>query len=272
MTEDLAHRGTARGDRDARTHRTSSGAVALEQSFDARDDFFVASSATGEGAVAVVVLLAAVDRNADAEAMGREELDHIRGQECGVGRQREPDRPSLFGSFFEGVLRCLANDVDPEQGFSTEVRDREFRPATGLSEEEVDGLMGRLGGHLGCCGQLAELVLAVLVTVGAGEVAAAGDVEHQGCEGEGHRREVGRGSRRFTDRAQQAKGHQFLEALAFFLAFPGRNLRTIWLGKTFEQTGGHAVQSANGGGARCVDERFAGGFKRVVNCGLVLHR
>ena len=71
----------------------------LQQLLDFRRDHVVAAGAVMEDAELVLHLARAVNRDRDADVVLDQELDDVRAQERGVGRQAEVDRfPELGGA------------------------------------------------------------------------------------------------------------------------------------------------------------------------------
>jgi hypothetical protein len=207
----------ARGQRHARADRAALALlVAREQLADARLDDVEAADALLEGTVAVLVLLGAVDRDRDAEAVLRQEVDDLVGQQRGVGRQRVVHALLPRRGLGLGVLDGGADRREVQQRLAAEERDGHLRPVAAAAQQEVDRLPRRVVVHLRLACALAaravgQPVLAVLVAVRARQVALVGDVEHQRRQRERHRRQLRARRRGFAHRADDAEVDQVVQ-------------------------------------------------------------
>ena len=153
-----------------------------EQRLDLRRRNGVAAGAVVEDAELVLHLLRTVDRDGHANALVGKELDHVRPEQRGVGGQAEVDVLARFSGALPRIRDRRLQHVEIHQRLAAEKRDVRARVVARLAQGELDGLAGRRFAHeLGLLAVLGvdNLVLAVLVAVGAGEVALVGDVHDQ---------------------------------------------------------------------------------------------
>src|SRR5207245_2606051 len=124
-----------------------------------------------EDAELVLHVARAVNRDGDADVVLDEELDDVRPQERGVGRETEVNRFAQFGGAAAPVRDRRLEHGEIEQRLATEKG--EMGDAAALSEEELDTVPRRLRGHelrlLAVLG-VDDLVLAVLVAIGARQI------------------------------------------------------------------------------------------------------
>ena len=153
-----------------------------QQRLDLRRRHGVTAGAVVEDAELVLHLLRTVDRDGDADPLFSEELDHVRPQQRRVGRQAEVDLLAGFGGAPARVGDRRLEDREIHQRLAAEERDVRVRVVARFAQRELDALARGLLAHelrlLAVLG-IDDLVLAVLVAIGAGQVALVGDVDHQ---------------------------------------------------------------------------------------------
>ena len=153
------------------------GAMPFQQLLDFRRDHVVAAGAVMEDAELVLHLFRAVNRDRDADVVLDEELDDVRAQQRGVGRQAEVNRFPELGGASAPVRDRRLEHREIEQRLAAEKG--EVGDAAALPEQELDAVARRLLGHefrlLAVLG-VDDLVLAVLVAIRARQVALVRDV------------------------------------------------------------------------------------------------
>ena len=166
---------------------------------DARRDDVVAAGAVLEDPELVLHFPRTVDRDGDPDLVLDQELDHVRLEQRGVGRQAEVDVLAERGGALLRVGDGLFQHREVEERLAAE--ESQVRDLVGarLLEHEVDALARRLLRHelrLAAVLGVDNLVFAVLVAVGAAQIALVGDVQHHRGERERRQRQHLRRRRR----------------------------------------------------------------------------
>ncbi len=156
--------------------------MARQQRLDLRRHDVVAAGAVLEDAEAILQLLRPVDRNGDADAVLGQELDDIRPQQRGVRGQAEVDLLADFGGPPPRVGNRRFQHREIQQRLAAEERHVRGRALARFAQQELDALARGLLRHelrlLAVLG-VDDLVLAVLVAIGAAQVALVRDVHDQ---------------------------------------------------------------------------------------------
>ena len=257
----------SRRQRDARADRPA--AMPLEQLLDLRRDDVVAAGAVVEHAELVLHLARTVDRDRDADLVLGEELDDLRLEQRGVGREAEVDRLAQLGAALARVGDRLLQDRKVQQRFAAEERDVRDLVVARFLEHELHALARGLLAHelrLHPVFGVDDLVLAVLVAVGAGQVALIRDVEHhrrqrKRRQRQDFRRRSGVGARH-DQLADGAHARQLRDrVLQLRMAVPFRQLRFQFvagvgtLGQPPHDGVGGVVEREDRGARDEVDER-----------------
>ncbi len=194
------------------------------QLLDLRSDDVVAAGAVVEDAELVLDFLRTVDRNRDTDAFFSEELDDLGPEQRRVGGQAEVDVLADLGRPLTCVGNRLLQHREVQQRLAAEERDVREPVGARLLQHEVHALARRLLAHelrLLAVFRIDDLVLAVLVAVGAAQIALVGDVQHHRRQRErrernhfrgwrgGHRSRTDRlHARQFRDRRVERVGGQ----------------------------------------------------------------
>ena len=192
--------------RDARAD--GAGTVLLQEFPDLGFHDIVAARSVLEHAEPILHFLGPVDRDGDAHPVLHQPFDHVLPQQGGIRRQAEVH----FLAQFDGPLaRIRHGDFQHRQvhqSLAAEERAVYGLVRAALLEHEVHALAGGLGAHeLRLCAVLGvdDFVFAVLVAIGAAQVALVGDIQHHGGEREVRRDLLPRDRlpylARFADRA-----------------------------------------------------------------------
>src|SRR5712691_7160873 len=179
-----------RGERDACADWPAP--VLFEELADFRSDHVVAARTVVEDAELVLHLAGTVDGDGDADAVLGEELDDLRLQQRAVGREAEVHVLAQFGAAPARVRDRLLQNREVEQRLAAKEGDVRHPVVARFLEHELHALTRGLLAHelrFPAVFRVDDLVFAVLVTVGAAQVALVGDVEDHRRQREGRERE-----------------------------------------------------------------------------------
>ena len=260
-----------RRERHARADRPR--AVAPEELADLRRHQIVAAGAVGEDAELVLDVLRPVDRDRDADAVLGDELDDLRLEQRRV-REAEVHRFADFGRALPRVRDRLDEHREVEQRLAAEERD--VRDVARLAQQEVDALARRVLRHefrLPAVRRVDDLVLAVLVAVGAAQIALVGDVQHHrrerdapsGFEGDGRQRNhLGRHRRRRADLADRLHARQIGERLVDVVERAQLLARARAVGQRPQQRVGGVVELEDRRARHEIHERLSRSLEAMV--------
>ena len=256
VTVDALHVEVRGRQRHARANRAA--AVPPQQLADFRRHQIVAAGAVVEHAELVLHVLRTVDRDRDADPVLGDELDDLRLEQRRVGREAEVDRLARFGRAPPRVLDRLDEHREVEQRLAAEERD--VRDVARLAQQEVDALARRLLRHelrLAAVRRVDDLVLAVLVTIRAAEIALVGDVQHHRREWKRRERDdLGNGRPRHVDFADRLDARQIGDRLVDVLEAAQLLARARTIGERAKQRVGGLVELEDRGARHEIDERL----------------